>query len=145
MMYGHYEEYEDYESCGDTEQLRIWVVRYLAIIIPSHEDVQLSTWIQQLYLSISRAGGIPTACSTSRAGVHSAQLRVEVLSIHTAPATTRVAAWMMADTEVGPSMASGSHVWIPNITSLTDSIRMPSSSDTPTKTCRDIIAIIIPY
>ena len=37
---------------------------------------------------------------------------------HTMPATTRVAAWISADTQEGPSIASGSHPCIPNITHL---------------------------
>ena len=37
---------------------------------------------------------------------------------HTIPATTNVAAWIKADTHEGPSIASGSHPCIPNITHL---------------------------
>ena len=34
------------------------------------------------------------------------------------PATTSVAAWMTAETEVGPSMASGNQLWTPMVTDL---------------------------
>ena len=51
-----------------------------------------------------------------------------IRSIHTTPATTNVAAWMTADTAVGPSIASGSHPWIPRRMHLTDTISMQRAS-----------------
>ena len=39
-------------------------------------------------------------------------------AICTTPATTIVAAWMSAETGVGPSMASGSHIWRGNMADL---------------------------
>ena len=43
-------------------------------------------------------------------------------AIHTTPATTNVAAWMTADTAVGPSIASGSQLCRPTVTLLTATI-----------------------
>src|SRR5207244_13058774 len=56
------------------------------------------------------AVAVPTHATTSRATPErskSAWLRATMYT----PAVTMVAAWMSAETGVGPSIASGSHVW----------------------------------
>ena len=53
---------------------------------------------------------------------HYIHMWMDSLATKRVPATTRVAAWMTADTDVGPSMASGNHEWIPMVTDFTETI-----------------------
>ncbi len=59
----------------------------------------------------------PTAITTARAVVESSKSGERRATI-TTPAVTMVAAWMRAETGVGPSIASGSHVWSRNCADL---------------------------
>jgi len=49
--------------------------------------------------------------------------------VQSTPATTNVAAWITADTAVGPSIASGSQAWRPSTTILVPSIRATHPSE----------------
>jgi len=51
-----------------------------------------------------------------------------ILHTYSTPATTKVAAWMTADTDVGPSIASGSQLWRPMATLLMDTMLSRSKS-----------------
>src|SRR5918992_3809214 len=71
-----------------------------------------------------RAVTSPTTATTTRAD-SDASNRAWVRTTRYTPAVTIVAAWISAETGVGPSMASGSHVWSGNCADLANA---PTSS-----------------
>ena len=60
---------------------------------------------------------------------------IEHRIIKKTPAVTKVAAWINAETGVGPSIASGNHIWSPN---CADFPRAPQNNK---KSMRDILSI----
>src|SRR5213083_2189729 len=73
---------------------------------------------------------IPTTATTLRATAEASKMACDRTTRYT-PAVTMVAAWMSADTGVGPSMASGSHT---NSGSWADLPQAPRKSRRPMAT-----------
>src|ERR1700744_5321648 len=72
----------------------------------------MSVWAQPMVAANNAVGAPMKVTNANTVGAYS--ISGDMRAIRNTPAVTMVAAWISAETGVGPSIASGNHTWKPS-------------------------------